>query len=151
WFHGLVDAKNQNKKLRAQIAQLQQQQILDEGAIQQNALLLQELHYVGPPSVADYTQLHGGVLADPQSAIDNTLTITLGTKQGVTIGDPVVVPTGNPDGTGALIGTVDKVFGDQSRVMLLSDTESAVTATDVNQPNAIGSVRTGSGSSLIFD
>lgn len=151
WFHGLVDAKNENKKLRAQVAELQQRQILDEGAVQQNALLLQELHYVGPPSVADYTQLHGSVLANPQGAIDNTLTITLGSKKGVTVGDPVVEPTGNPDGSGALIGTVDKVAAGSARVMLLTSTESAVTATDVNQPSALGSVEPGSGSSLTFD
>jgi rod shape-determining protein MreC len=151
WFHGLVDAKNENKKLRAEIAQLQQQQILDEGALQQNAWLTQELNYKGPPSIADYTKKYASVLADPQNAIDNTVTISIGSNDGVTRGDPVVVPTGNPDGTGALVGTVDKVVGDQARVMLLSDTESAVTATDLTQPNVIGSVEPGSGSSLILD
>jgi rod shape-determining protein MreC len=151
WFHGLVDAKNENKKLRAQIAALQAQRIQDEGALQQNVLLQQELNYKGPPSINAYTQLHGAVLANPQSAIDNELTITLGSSDGVTVGDPVVVPTGNPDGSGALVGTVDKVASHVARVMLLTDSESAVTATDVTQPSVIGSVTPGSGSSLILD
>jgi rod shape-determining protein MreC len=151
WFHGLVDAKNENKKLHSQIAQLQRQVIQDEGALQQNVLLQQELNYHGPPSVADFTPKYASVLANPQSALDESVTIAAGSHDGITAGDPVVEPTGNPDGTGALVGTVDRVFGDTARVTLLTDNESAVTATDLTNPNVIGAVRPGSGNSLILD
>ena len=50
WFRGLVDAKNENKKLRAQNEALRRQLILDEGAIQQNVELQKALNYHGPPS-----------------------------------------------------------------------------------------------------
>ena len=36
WFRGLVDAKNDNKKLRAENDALRRQLILDEGALQEN-------------------------------------------------------------------------------------------------------------------
>jgi rod shape-determining protein MreC len=151
WFHGLVDAKNENKRLHAQIAQLQQKVIQDEGAVQQNVLLQGELNYHGPPSVADFTPVHASVLANPQSPIDESVTIAAGADSGIGVGDPVVEPTGNPDGTGALIGTVDRVFGDTAHVILLTDNESAVTATDLTNPKVIGAIRPGSGSSLTLD
>ena len=58
-----------------------------------------------------------------------------------------------PDGTGALVGTVTRVTSHASRVTLLTDSESAVTATDVTNPQVIGAVRRGGGSSdvLILD
>ncbi len=153
WFHGLVDAKNENKKLRAQVAALQQDRIRSEGAIQQNVQLTQELNYQGPPSVADFSQVHAAVLANPQSVFGDSVTIRAGSANGLQQGDPVVEPTGNPDGTGALVGTVDKVTAHVSRVMLLTDSESAVTATDLTHPNVIGSIQPGgsSGSSLVLN
>ena len=60
---------------------------------------------------------------------------------------------GGPDGSGALVGTVDRVTRSESRVTLLTDSESAVTATDVTNPQVIGAVRRGGGSSdvLVLD
>jgi len=71
----------------------------------------------------------------------------------VQVGSVVVEPLGGPDGSGALIGTVDRAFAHESRVTLLTDSESAVTATDVTNPSVIGAVRRGGGSSdvLILD
>ena len=153
WFRGLVDAKNENKKLRAENEQLRQQRILDESAIQQNVELQKALDYHAPPSVASYRRVNAAVLANPLSALDDHVTIAAGSAQGITVDSVVVEPLGGPDGTGALVGTVDKVFRDVARVMLLTDTESAVTATDLTNPKVIGSIRRGSGSSdvLILD
>ncbi|HZQ81143.1 MAG TPA: rod shape-determining protein MreC [Gaiellaceae bacterium] len=150
WFHGLVNARSENKKLRVQIAGLQQELIQDEGAVQQNAQLTQELNYQAPPSVRAYGQVRAEVLANPLSSTEDSITISAGSVNGLQTGDVVVEPTGNPDGTGALIGTVDRVTSHVSRVMLLTDDDSAVTATDLTDSNVIGSVRPG-GSSLILD
>jgi rod shape-determining protein MreC len=48
---------------------------------------------------------------------------------------------------------VDKVAHSVSRVMLLTDNESAVTATDLTNPQVVGAIRRGGGSSdvLILD
>jgi rod shape-determining protein MreC len=138
WFHGLVNARNENKKLRAENESLRHQQILSEGAIQQNVQLQKDLDYHGPPSVANYRNVFASVLANPQSAIDQSVTISAGSSAGVT------------DASGALIGTVDKVTSGASRVMLLTNTESNVTATDLTSPAVVGVVRRGGGSSGVI-
>ena len=153
WFRGLVNAKSENKRLKVQVADLQRQLILDEGAIQQNVELQKALDYHGPPSMADFTPIHTAVLASPLSALDQSVTIAAGSAQGVVRGSVVVEPTGGPNDLGALVGTVDKVTRNVSRVMLLTDAESAVTATDLTNKQVIGAIRRGSGSSdvLILD
>ena len=153
WFRGLVDAKNENKKLRAQNEALRRQLILDEGAIQENVQLRNALNYKGPPSIADFDKVHASVLSNSQGVLDESIVISAGKSDGVQPGSVVVEPIGGPDGTGALVGTVDRVTSHASRVTLLTDSESAVTATDVTNPQVIGAVRRGGGSSdvLILD
>jgi rod shape-determining protein MreC len=153
WFHGLVNAKNENKKLRAERDALRRQLLLNEGAIQQNVQLQKELNYHGPPSVADYRKVNASVLVNPQGAIDQNVEIAAGSADGVVVGSPVVEPTGGADASGALVGTVDKVTPHAARVMLLTDSESNVTATDLTSPAAVGIVRRGGGSSgvLVLD
>jgi rod shape-determining protein MreC len=153
WFRGLVDAKNDNKKLRAENEALRRQLILDEGALQENVELRKALNYIGPPSVADFNRIDTSVVANPQSALDESIVIGAGSSDGVQLNSVVVEPLGGPDGTGALVGTVNRVTSHASRVTLLTDSESAVTATDLTSPQVIGAVRRGGGSSdvLILD
>jgi rod shape-determining protein MreC len=153
WFRGLVDAKNDNEKLRAQNEALRRQLILDEGALQENVQLRRALNYVGPPSVAGFDKVHTSVVANSQGALDEHVVIGAGSSDGVQMNSVVVEPLGGPDGSGALVGTVDRVFSHASRVTLLTDGESAVTATDVTNPQVIGAVRRGGSSSdvLILD
>ena len=151
WFQGLVNAKNENAKLRARVAALQQEQIRYASALEENVQLREDLNYHAPPSVADFGKVNAEVVASPQSVIEDTITIWAGSSNGVAVGDVVVQPTGNPDGTGGLVGTVTRVSNDVSRVTLLTDNESAVTATDLTNTAVIGAIRPGSGSSLILD
>ncbi|HEY6963309.1 MAG TPA: rod shape-determining protein MreC [Gaiellaceae bacterium] len=145
WFRGLVNAKNENKKLRAENERLRRQVILDESAVQQNVELQKQLNFHGPPSVADFGKIHAAVLVNPQGVIGDSVTIGAGSSDGVTQGSVVVEPTGGPDGVGALVGTVDKVTSHASRVMLLTDSESGVTATDLTDPKVVGTIRRGGG------
>ncbi len=144
WFHGLVDARAEVKRLRAQNEALRQQLILDEGAIQENVYLRQQLGYHAPPSIAAFERVSAAVLTNPQSALDQSLTIAAGTSSGIAAGDAVITPAG-------LVGTVDKAWGSVSRVTLLTDAQSAATATDLTDPAAVGVVRRGGGDVLIFD
>jgi rod shape-determining protein MreC len=153
WFRGLVDAKNDNKRLRAENEALRQQHIIDESAIQQNVELQKELHYSGPPSTADFDRVDAAVLANPQGVLDQSVTIAAGRNRGIVAGSVVVEPTGDPNGTGALVGTVDRVLSDSARVMLVTDSQSGVTAMDLTDPKVVGTVRRGGGSGdvLILD
>lgn len=146
WVHGLANARAENKKLRRTVAELQQKEIYDEGAIQQNVYLQQALNFVGPPTLAQFKRVNASVLTNPQSAIDDSITISAGTNQGIAANDVVMTPAG-------LVGTIDKAWGSESRVTLLTDGESAVTATDLTSPSAVGVVDRGGGGGdvLVFD
>jgi len=147
WTHGLVNAKSQNKKLHRQIQAFQQQLIVDETALQENVQLRAQLDYHGPPSLSDFNRVGTTVLTNPQSPIDQSVTIAAGSSSGVAAGDPVIAPSEG------LVGIVDKVWSGVARVTLLTDEQSAVTATDLTSPTAVGVVTRGSGGSdvLILD
>ena len=146
WLHGLSSAKSENRKLRTQVQTLQQQLINDEGAVQENVYLKAQLNYHGPPSLANFDRVSAAVLTNPQNAIDGSVTINAGTNDGIANGNVVITPQG-------LVGTVDKARGSVSRVTLLTDAQSAVTAIDLTNPAAVGIVRRGGGGSdvLVFD
>ena len=150
WAHGLVNAKSQNAKLRRQVASLRQQVYIDESALQENVALKQQLNYHGPPTIADFDRLSAAVLTAPPSASDASITIAAGSSDHVAgsthrvaAGDVVITPDG-------LVGTVSRVFAHVSRVMLLTDEESAVTAADLNVPTAIGVVQRGNGAASVL-
>jgi rod shape-determining protein MreC len=151
WFHGLVNAKAENKKLRIQVEDLRRQAIQDESALQENVQLRAALQYRGPASIADFRQLHAAVQTNPQNAIDQSITIAAGSHDGVSVGDVVVAPTGGH--SGGLVGTVDRVATNVALVTLLTDDQSRVTAADLTSPTAIGIVKRGGGGSdvLILD
>ena len=147
WTRGLVDAKAENKKLRGQIQNLQQQLILDEGAVQENVQLRTALNYHGPASIASFNQVHTAVLVNPQNAIDQSVEIAAGSQAGVHVGNVVIASSGG------LVGTVARVLGSEARVTLLTDDQSAVTAADLTHPTAVGVIKRGGGGSdvLILD
>jgi rod shape-determining protein MreC len=147
WVRSLVDAKSDVKRLRAQNEQLHQQVIIDESALQENVQLRAQLHYQGPPSVRDFAQVHTTVLRYPQNAIDESVTIGAGSDDGLRAGSVVLAPNGG------LVGTIDKAFAQVARVTLLTDDQSAVTATDLTSPAAVGVIEPGGGGSdvLILD
>jgi rod shape-determining protein MreC len=147
WTRGLINAKSENKRLRAQIAELRRQRIHDESAVQENVQLRSELQYVGPPSVANFDRVNAVVLTNPQNAIDESVTIGAGTANGIRAGSVVVSPTGG------LVGTVDRAFAHVAHVTLLTDNQSAVTAIDLTNPTAVGIIQPGGGGSdvLVLD
>jgi rod shape-determining protein MreC len=150
WFHGLVDARSENSRLKAENAQLRHQLVLDQTAVYQNVQLQNLLHYQGPPSIAAFRRVNAEVLTNPQSPIDQSVTIGAGAKSGLKVGDVVIAA--NAGGVGGLVGTVTRVWSRVARVTLLTDSSSHVSASDVTSPSAIGIVSSGdSGDVLIFD
>jgi rod shape-determining protein MreC len=144
WARGLIDAKAEVKRLRAQNAQLRQQVIQDESALQENVQLHNELNYHGPPSVASLDRVHAVVLTNPPNAIDQSVTIGAGSADGVAQGSVVLSPTGG------LVGKVDRVFAQVAHVTLLTDNQSAVTAIDLTSPTAVGIIQPGGGGSNVL-
>lgn len=150
WFHGLANARSENSQLKAENAQLRHELVLDQTALYQNGQLQSQLHYLGPPSIAAFRRVNTEVLTNPQSPIDQSVTIAAGAKNGLKAGDVVIAA--NAGGVGGLVGTVTRVWSHVARVALLTDSSSHVSASDVTSPSAIGIVSSGdSGDVLIFD
>ncbi len=147
WTRGLIDAKSENQKLRRQVIALRQQLILDEGAVQENVQLKAALNYHGPASIANFRPVHAAVLVNPQSELDQSVEIAAGSRDGLHVGNVVVASSGG------LVGTVARVSRGVARVTLLTDDQSAVTATDLTHPSAVGVIKRGGGGSdvLILD
>jgi rod shape-determining protein MreC len=147
WTRGLVHAKSENEKLRKQIAYYREQLILDEGAVQENVQLKAASNYHGPATIADFHPVVAAVLVNPQNAIDQSVEIAAGSRDGVRVGNVVVASSSG------LVGTVARVSRSVSRVTLLTDDQSAVTASDLTHPSAVGVIKRGGGGSdvLILD
>jgi rod shape-determining protein MreC len=147
WGRGLVHAKSENQRLRAQLQAYQQRLALDEGAVQENVQLKAALGYKGLPSIKDFRRVNASVSVNPQSAIVQTVVITAGTDDGVRSGDVVIDPV-----TGGLVGTVDRAFPSVAHVTLLTDTQSAATSIDLTSPTAVGIIQpsSGGGDALAF-
>ena len=94
WTHGLFDAKAENKRLVAEIAVLRRKNAALTGAENENAYLHKQLHYVQSPSYPkDYTEVGARVLTSP-STLDQSVTISAGSNQGIALEDVVVTNQG---------------------------------------------------------
>jgi rod shape-determining protein MreC len=139
WTNGLVHAKSENERLTREVEALRRRAAEAEAALQQNVLLQKLLNYRNSPSFPrDYDTVAASVLTNPRP-FDQTITISVGSNQGVAVEDVVVT-------VGGLVGQVTKVFANVSRVMLISDASSAVRAVDANNLAAVGMLEHGSGS-----
>jgi rod shape-determining protein MreC len=145
WTADLFHARAENKQLRHDVSYWKQQAILRAGAQQENAQLARILKYkrtLTYPQDFSKTAVTATVISNPASEFDQSIVISAGSSSGIRVHDAVVTDQG-------LVGQVTKVFHDESRVTLLTDKESAVTAKD-HQTGAIGSVRHSQGPEDLF-
>jgi rod shape-determining protein MreC len=146
WLSDLFNAREENQQLKDQLEQLRNQAIQNSTAATEVKRLQALLDYRQSDEFpADYDAVGAAVLADPPSAYEQFIIISAGSKDGVRMNAPVVTDAG-------LVGKVTRVNRDQSRVALLTDKESAVSAYDV-ETEADGVIRhgAGAGDSLILD
>jgi rod shape-determining protein MreC len=146
WLSDLFNAREENERLKDQIEQLRNQAIQNSTAITEVRRLQALLDYRQSDEFpADYDAIGAAVLGDPPSDYEQFIIIAAGSNDGVRMNAPVVTDEG-------LVGKVTTVSGHQSRVALLTDKESAVSAYDVNT-EADGVIRhgAGSGDALILD
>jgi rod shape-determining protein MreC len=144
WLSDLFNAREENERLKEQVELLTNQAIQNATAANQVERLEALLDYRRAETFpADYDAVGATVVADPPSPFEQFVILSVGSTDGVVKDAPVV----NDEG---LIGRVTKVTRDQSRVTLLTDKESAVSAFDV-QTEAYGVIRHGAGDSLVLD
>jgi rod shape-determining protein MreC len=148
WTRGLFHAKAENGKLRREVEYWHQVANREQVALSENATFRKLLRYEDSPLFPqDYRPVAARVLTNPPSTFTQTITIAAGANAGVVPQDVVVTQDG-------LVGQVTKVSSRVSRVLLISDPESAVTAVDANpaHPGAIGLLEHGTaGNALALD
>jgi rod shape-determining protein MreC len=145
WFGGLLDAKSENKKLKKQVDDLRQREILTQSALRENQQLKRLLSYLeGPTFPKDYRPVAARVIARAPSQFTQQIVVSAGKNDGIVKHDAVVTADG-------LVGEVTKVANHVAQVTLLTDPTSAVSAIDIRS-NADGILQLDqSGSTLILD
>ena len=143
---GLVHAKSENSRLRAENDRLRQLLIQNETAAQENDQLRRLLAYKGSPSFPkDYRPVATQLIVAAPSEFEQEVVVAAGSANGIREEDPVVTEDG-------LVGIVTMVARHAARVTLLTDETSNVSAVDL-RTRARGIVRHGpsGGSTLILD
>ena len=146
WVTGVLHAKSENERLKADLDAMRQKYLEAESALQENVKLRQLLHYQDIAAYpAEYRQVNARVIARPSGLFEQTIVIHAGSSNGVDLHDPVVTADG-------LVGEVTRVMDRTARVTLLTDPDSAVAA-HVLSSGASGLVRRGPGDgrSLVLD
>ena len=144
WTEGLFSARSDVERLRAENQELRQLVIQNESALQRNVELTRLLEYVESPRFPkDFGFVAASVTAQPSSAFEQAIVLPVGSNDGVELHAPVVKGEG-------LVGLVTRVTPNASRVTLLTDAASAVSAVD-NVTGAAGIVEHGqTGDSLVL-
>jgi rod shape-determining protein MreC len=118
WFDQTFDARGENSRLKTQLDELRRKVVAGEAASAENAQLRK---LVNLPVSSGYHRVAGRVIARSPTIWYATVTVDVGSDDGVHVNDPVV------DGDG-LVGRVRSVSGGSSQVTLITDHTSAVSA-----------------------
>ena len=144
WTEGLFSARADVAALREENEELRQLVIQNESAVQRNVELTRLLEYVESPRFpSDFGFVSAFVTSQPSSAFEQAIVLPVGSDHGVERQAPVVTGEG-------LVGLVTRVEPNLSRVTLLTDAASAVSAV-VLRTGAAGIVEHGqTGDSLVL-
>ena len=146
WAGDVFDAKSDNKKLRREVRELRARVAAAETAsrdAQELRALVGFNRSAGFPE--GYEPVPARVIARSPTVWYATITIDKGSDQGVRVDQPVMSGAG-------LVGKVSDVAPDASRVTLLTDHTSGVSAQVVpNGANGIVKATVGNPSDLILD
>jgi len=144
WTEGLFSARADVAALRAENEELRQLLIQNESALQRNVELTRLLEYVESPRFpSDFTFVAASVTSQPSSAFEQAIVLPVGSNHSVELQAPVVTGEG-------LVGLVTRVEPNLSRVTLLTDAASAVSAIAL-RTGAAGIVEHGqTGDSLVL-
>jgi rod shape-determining protein MreC len=138
WADGLVHARSDAERLARENETLRQQYVRARLAEQENTRLRSLLRFrSGPRFPEGFVGVAAEVIYRPPGAYAQAVVIAAGRDDGVRVDDPVVTASG-------LVGTVSRVGSRTARVTLLTDDQSAVSATILGT-EAAGIVRRGQG------
>jgi rod shape-determining protein MreC len=123
WFDKTFDARGENSRLRGELVTARKQAVAAQEALQENAQLRKLVKLDGSTALAfsAYKLVTGRVIVRSPTVWRSSVTIDVGSDDGVAVDDPVVSGAG-------LVGRISSVEGGSSQVMLLTDHASAVAA-----------------------
>jgi rod shape-determining protein MreC len=121
WFDQTFDARGENSRLTSELARAREQAVAGQEALHENAQLRKLLDLDRDPVLAysAYEPVTGRVIARSPTVWRSSVTIDLGSSDGVRVDDPVI-------GGDGLVGRIASAEGGSSQVMLLTDHASAV-------------------------
>jgi rod shape-determining protein MreC len=141
---GLASAKSENARLRREVRQFRAEALANKAQAAKAAGLESLLNYEqGKTYPKGYRPVNAAVTSFPGGPFTQQIAIDAGSSQGIRLNTPVVSGDG-------LIGRVTNVFSRSSVVTLLTDSNSYVSARDL-QTGVRGLIRHGQGNTLILD
>lgn len=144
YFDSLASAKSENAKLKRQNAELRADAIIAAARVAKYPGLQRLLRYEqGSSFPHGFRAVNAAVISYPSGPYAHEIRIDKGTSSGLRVNTPVVSGEG-------LVGRVVNVFPDTAVVMLLTDTQSFVTARDLHT-RVRGLVKRGPSGTLILD
>lgn len=105
----------------------------------ENTELRNQLNFKPKPN---WRRVGADVIGRESTALQQIILINRGSDDGITIGQPAV------SGNGILIGKIIKTNPDSAAVLLLTDNQSKIAATTLNQSQSLGVIEGGNGLSL---
>jgi rod shape-determining protein MreC len=129
WAGGLVDARSENEQLKKQLrearaANLQLQQLQADLARYRQLLRFTQTSELA----SQYGFVGATVIQQSNNAYNQTITLGVGSADGVSLNDPVVAPAGDSTYIAGLIGHISSVTSHACTVRLILDPETAVSA-----------------------
>jgi rod shape-determining protein MreC len=123
WFDKTFAARGENSRLTEELATTRKQAVAGQEALQENAQLRKLVALDRGPALAEsaYEPVTGRVIGRSPTVWSSTVTIDVGSGDGVKVDDPVISGDG-------LVGLVASTQGGSAQVTLITDHASAVSA-----------------------
>jgi len=123
WFDKTFDARGENGRLRDELVGVRRQAVAGQEALQENAQLRKLVELDGGPALAEsaYEPVTARVIGRSPTVWNSTVTIDVGSGDGVAVDDPVISGDG-------LVGLVASAQGGSAQVTLITDHTSGVSA-----------------------
>lgn len=147
WFDKTFDARGENSRLKAELVTARRQAVAGQEALSENVQLRKLVELDRGPALAEsaYEPVTGRVIARSPTVWNSTVTVDVGSGDGVKVDDPVISGDG-------VVGLVASTQGGSAQVKLITDHASAVSA-KVVPPGVQGVIRpnVGDPEDLILD
>lgn len=123
WFDKTFEARGENSRLEEELVVARRQAVAGQEALQENAQLRALVKLNRGPALAEsaYEPVAGRVITRSPTVWHSTVTIDVGSDDGVRVDDPVISGAG-------LVGRIASAQGGSAQVTLITDHESAVSA-----------------------